>query len=988
MNAFATVAGAEGAATATTTGILVNAGTYHEPVTFSQVAPVTVQGAAVVFDSLSDSTVSSLLISSGTTLTVGGGNQSTTFGSVITGGGSFVKAGSGTMVLAGQNSYTGGTEVAGGTLQLGTGSAIVLPGTGSVTVDATATLAIEEPGTAAVPTTFANSIGGPGNVQVLGASASTGAVLLTGANSYSGVLGISGGRVTFSNLAALGTPSAVNVTGTGQFSFGTLTGVNMMQPLSLASTGFTDAVGTTGGLLFTGTTNTWSGPISVSGTARISAFGGAANLPSAITGTGTLQFGAGTATAERFQLTNAASSVANVTVQSNASVLLGAGPAVVTLSNAIAVNSGGTLAYNTSGITTFAGTITGGGALAVQGGGTLTLASGASVTIGTNTNTATGIWVSDNVGGTIGAGTLNILPGATLTDAGVFFVGDAVASPGTVNQSGGIVNLTNTAGTANLATFRIEQLAGIAATSTYNLTGGSLTALHTELTLGNDGNGVLNISGASTVATLLGIRVSSATSLTTGEVNLASGTLQLGASGIYAGTTVGNQLLNVGSGLVQDIATNVISVPIELSGAATFDTQSFASNVIAPIGGAGSLTKLGSGSLEVTSNNAYSGGTSINAGTLTSLSTSSLGTGPITENGGTLSVSGNTNFANPATAVVSGFNGGSGWTPNSTVVASPPTISGNDLTITSAVATNATSAWFNQKVGAAAFNATFTYTQTAGTTGGDGFTIAWQNAAAGNAAIGGTGVGMGYSGIGSSFAIAFDINAARTQGIAFSENGTVGTFLPLGNGVSLTNGTPVAVAINYDGALMTVTLTQGANVYSTSFGVNLVGLLGTNIATLGFTGATSTATSKQDITGFFYASSIATPQPNAYVNSVVVPAGSTATTNVNGASTTPTVTMGLLSVATGSTLNVTGGTASNATWPHRTASRSETRTSRAPPGSTRPPRAPWRSAPSMTPASRPRSTSTRPAPASSTSAPRPPASSPAAPSASAAARST
>src|SRR5262249_35829433 len=150
---------------------------------------------------------------------------------------------------------------------------------------------------------------------------------------------------------------------------------------------------------------------------------------------------------------------------------------------------------------------------------------------------------------------------------------------------------------ANTA-LRIAQGGATAVTSTYNLTGGTLTATLSDLLVG-DGTGILNVSGSSTVATLQGLGESSATPGTSGTVNHARGTLQIGSSGIYAGTVNGYQLLNLAGGTLRTTANDSITVPIKLNGPGLIDTQAFNVTSSGNILGAGSLAKLGSGSLRL-----------------------------------------------------------------------------------------------------------------------------------------------------------------------------------------------------------------------------------------------------------------------------------------------------------------------------------------------------------------------------------------------------
>lgn len=120
-------------------------------------------------------------------------SDSATFAGAITGSGGVDQIGGGATVLTADNSYTGGTRIAAGTLQLGDGGTsggIV----GDVVNDGTLTFNRSD------SVTFAGTISGNGGVQLAGA----GAVVLTAANSYAGGTTISGGVLQVASDANLG----------------------------------------------------------------------------------------------------------------------------------------------------------------------------------------------------------------------------------------------------------------------------------------------------------------------------------------------------------------------------------------------------------------------------------------------------------------------------------------------------------------------------------------------------------------------------------------------------------------------------------------------------------------------------------------------------------------------------------------------------------------------------------------------------------------
>ncbi|EKE2794292.1 autotransporter-associated beta strand repeat-containing protein [Salmonella enterica subsp. enterica serovar Tees] len=116
-------------------------------------------------------------------------NTGGTFDNVISGSGQVVKSGDDALTLSGNNSYTGGTTISGGTLVVSNVEAL---GSGDVTDNAT--LELNTGGD------FDNAISGSGQVVKSGDKTLT----LSGANSYTGGTTISGGTLVASNVEALG----------------------------------------------------------------------------------------------------------------------------------------------------------------------------------------------------------------------------------------------------------------------------------------------------------------------------------------------------------------------------------------------------------------------------------------------------------------------------------------------------------------------------------------------------------------------------------------------------------------------------------------------------------------------------------------------------------------------------------------------------------------------------------------------------------------
>jgi autotransporter-associated beta strand protein len=213
-----------------------------------------------------------------------------TFGGVISGTGSVRQIGSGTTVLTGTNSYTGGTTISAGTLQLGNGGT-----TGSITGN------VIDDGILAFDRTdvftFGGVISGTGNVRQIG----SGTTVLTGTNSYIGETTIAAGTLQLGNGGSSGSISG-NVIDNGILAFnrsevlsfsgaisgtGGVTQIGPGTTILAGSNSYSGATTVTSGTLQAGSANGFS-PNSAFTVNSILDLNGFSNTIGSISGTGTV----------------------------------------------------------------------------------------------------------------------------------------------------------------------------------------------------------------------------------------------------------------------------------------------------------------------------------------------------------------------------------------------------------------------------------------------------------------------------------------------------------------------------------------------------------------------------------------------------------------------------------------------------------------------------------------------------------------------------
>lgn len=515
-------------------------------------------------------------------------------------GDTLVKNGAGTLVLGGSNTYTGGTIVGGGTVQVGNDAALgdaaggitLVSGTLHTTGDIASTRNVTlGGGDFAIDggTTFATSgaVGGTGGLvkngtgtleidgaasHAGGTTVNDGTLVLAGNNSYTGGTALNGGTLQVGSDANLG-----NAAGTLAFNGGTLhaTGnVSGARAVTLnsnaqiatdagATFGTSGIVAGNGGivkdgegtLVLTGN-NTYSGGTTIdAGTLQIASDANLGAAMSALTFNGGVLHTTGNITSQR-----------TLNLASSATVATDAGTSL-----------------------TATGTVTGTGGLVKNGAGTLAITGVASQAGGTTVNEGTLVLSGNNTytGGTVlNGGTLSIASDANLG-----------AAANAVTLNGG-----NLAVTADVTTARDIVVAngGGSITTSTGATLSQTGSISGNGTLTKLGGGTLIVSGSNTFTggTLVNggtIRIDSGSSLGTGDIILQGGTLQT-----YATLGTGQKVLVSGNSGVNVVAgtTTVLSGDIDTNGAS------------------GCFIKSGGGALSLTGNASLNQGTCVQNGTL------------------------------------------------------------------------------------------------------------------------------------------------------------------------------------------------------------------------------------------------------------------------------------------------------------------------------------------------------------------------------------
>ena len=597
-------------------------------------------GGTLSYTGINASTDRNFTLTNGTTSTISVTTSTETLtlsGSAAAGNGSITKAGAGTLALTGASSHSGNTTVSAGTLALGNVNALQNStlNTGSsgsqvVTLTVAGTNTYNLGGLAGsddlslgansisvgsnnADTTFSAVISSTGGGF---SKTGSGTLILSGANTYTGITTINSGTL---QLGAGSTTGQISASGdivnnanlvfnrSNSFSFaGNMSGSGNTTissgTLRLNGTANTDRL--SGTILINGGTLNYqtANDHQIANSANLSVSSGAVDFAAreelinslSISG-GTITIGSGTLTL------NAASSFTGgvTTISGTAGRIITAGTttlgsATLDYSHASSNNSkalvlGGNIAVNNSATANLTNSSVGIARLDLNDASrTFTVGDNANMTIGwlvTSNAVASGALVKAG-NGTLTLSNTNTYTGGTSINAGTLTLGHAtntLADSAAVIVSGGALNLGSNTDTVGAVTITSGTIAGFGTLtgSSYALQGGTVNA--------NLGTGTITATSGST--TLNGAAAST-------TVNINSGALALGSAGSLASTAA----ISVASGATFDLTAK--SSGYSLGNGSTLN-------------GLGTVTTASGQSLSIGTGAVIAPGTASTSGTLT-----------------------------------------------------------------------------------------------------------------------------------------------------------------------------------------------------------------------------------------------------------------------------------------------------------------------------------------------------------------------------------
>ncbi len=502
----------------------------------------------------------------------------------VTGEGQIVKSGSDELIVTGDNTYSGGTTISGGTLTADHADSL---GTGAVANSGVLQVGEGE---------LENTLSGSGSLVKTG----TGELTLSGDNTYSGGTTITGGTLTADHADSLGSGdidnSGVLKVGEGDLE-NTLSGSG-----SLVKTG-TGELTLSGGNDYSGGTTIIGGTLTADhadslGTGAVANSGvlqvGEGELENTLSGSGSLvKTGTGELTLSGDNSYSGGTTIIGGTLTADHADLLGTG--AVANSGVLQVGEG-----------ELENTLSGSGSLVKTGTGELTLSGDNSYSGGTTI-----------IGGTLTADHADSLGTGAVANSGVLQVGEGELE-NTLSGSGSLVKT----GTGELTLSGDNSYSGGT-----TIIGGTLTADHADL-LGTGAvanSGVLQVGEGELENTLSGS--GSLVKTGTGELTLSGDNSYSGGTTIIGGTLTADHADSLGTGAVAN--SGVLQV-----GEGELENT---------LSGSGSLVKTGTGELTLSGDNSYSGDTTIADGTLIAANVNALGSGNI-DNSGTLMLDANGAF--------------------------------------------------------------------------------------------------------------------------------------------------------------------------------------------------------------------------------------------------------------------------------------------------------------------------------------------------------